>query len=193
MLLIVGLGNPGNRYTNTRHNIGERAVSLLHTRHIMAFEGWRNDFNALVAEGRIADTKVVLMLPQTYMNDSGHAVIQAVNFWKLAPSDVLVVSDDLALPLGKLRIRREGSGGGQKGLANVLERLGTQAVPRLRIGVGSAYTEGKPAEEAVLSKFAPDEREVVERMLGRADEAIEAIVRDGIEKAMNEYNEGSAE
>ena len=111
MKLIVGLGNPGPRYANTRHNVGARVVSMLHTKNVMEFGPWKPQFKSDVSEGRIGDEKVALLLPQTFMNDSGEAVIQAVNFWKLAPADVIVVLDDLALPLGRIRIRREGGSG----------------------------------------------------------------------------------
>jgi peptidyl-tRNA hydrolase, PTH1 family len=190
MKLIVGLGNPGSRYASTRHNIGARVVNLLHTKHIMEFGPWRTDMKSSLSEGRIGTEKVVLLLPQTYMNNSGEAVVHATTFWKIAPEDVLVVLDDLALPLGKLRLRREGTSGGQNGLKDVLARLGTDAVPRLRIGIGSERTADVPAEDSVLQKFAPEEAPVVEQAVTAAADAVVAVITDGLDVAMNRYNTG---
>jgi PTH1 family peptidyl-tRNA hydrolase len=190
MKLIVGLGNPGTRYANTRHNIGARVVAMLHTSQIVAFGPWKPMFKADVAEGRLGNEKVALMLPQTYMNDSGEAVIEAVNFWKLTPADVLVVLDDLALPLGRIRIRREGSSGGQNGLKDILARLSTEAIPRVRVGIGSTYTEGTPAEDSVLQRFAKEELVAAEKAIETARDAVIMTVTESLEAAMNKYNVG---
>lgn len=188
MKLIVGLGNPGQRYANTRHNVGARVVAMLHTKQIMAFGPWKQMFKADVSEGRIGSEKVALMLPQTYMNNSGEAVIEAINFWKLAPSDVLVVLDDLSLPLGRIRIRREGSSGGQNGLKDVLARLSTEAVPRVRVGIGSEYTKDTPAEDSVLQRFAKEELMEAEKAIETAMDAVVMAVTESLDAAMNKYN-----
>ncbi len=190
MKLVVGLGNPGPRYANTRHNIGARVVSMLHQAHVMDFGPWKQLFKAEVAEGRIGNEKVALLFPQTYMNNSGEAVIEAVNFWKLSPADVIVVLDDLALPLGRIRIRREGGSGGQNGLKDVIARLSTEAIPRVRVGIGSSYTEGVPAEDSVLQRFAKEELATAESAITAARDAVIMAITDGLDAAMNKYNTG---
>lgn len=190
MKLIIGLGNPGHKYINTRHNAGFRTVGLLHTLNIMNFDGWKAKFNAEISEGRIGNEKVVLMMPQTFMNRSGDAVIQGVNFWKIAPEDVIFALDDIDLPLGTIRIRREGSAGGHKGLQSALERLGTENIPRVRIGIGTPRAEQVPSEDFVLEKFSGEEMAEIERSIQKAADAITAIITEGIEPAMNRYNKG---
>lgn len=189
MKLIVGLGNHGSKYVNTRHNIGYRTVRLLHTLHIMEFDGWKSRFKASVSEGQIGGEKVVLMLPETFMNNSGDAVIQAVNFWKLEPADVIIVSDDLTLPLGQMRIRTTGGSGGQNGLKSVIQRLGTEDVPRLRVGIGNEGSDAIPAENFVLQRFSGEEMPLVEETARKAGDAINTIVGSGIDVAMNQFNE----
>ena len=188
MKLIVGLGNPGNKYTNTRHNIGHRTVQALHTMHIMDFDGWKSKFKSVVSEGRIKEEKVVLMLPETYMNNSGEAVVQAVNFWKLDPKDVVIVLDDLDIPLETMRIKTSGGSGGQNGLKSVISHLGTEEIPRLRIGIGNESSKDIPAEDFVLQNFSNEESGSVEKIIQKASEALQKIVEKGIDEAMNEYN-----
>jgi peptidyl-tRNA hydrolase, PTH1 family len=179
--LVVGLGNPGREYRDTRHNIGFMILD-----HLAA--GARADFRSEKAwhseVARWGD--VLLCKPQTYMNRSGTAVRAIGQFFKIAPEQMLIVADDLALPLGKLRLRPSGSSGGQKGLQSVIEQLGTQGIPRLRIGIGSA----KPGEavDHVLGRFAPDERFAMEDSLTRAVDAIACAQSQGLQAAMNAYN-----
>ncbi len=193
--LVVGLGNPGKEYANTRHNVGARVLETVRGELAGAGGGFddfrRNDeFRAAVSEGRLGGTKVVLMLPQTYMNESGAAVQPAARFWKVEPAEVLVVYDDKDLPLGKLRIRAGGSAGGHNGMRSVIERMGTEDLPRLRVGIGaSGGSRIADAAKFVLGKFAPGERDKIAAAEKRAAEAVGAILKDGLEAAMNKYNE----
>jgi len=187
MKLIVGLGNPGPKYEHTRHNAGWRAVRAFHTLHIEQLDGWKRKFDAEMAEGRIGDEKVALMLPQTFMNLSGDAVIQAVQFWHVDPADVVLVYDELDIPLGNIRIRASGSAGGHNGVKSVLERLGTQEVPRIRIGIGTERSAIVPAEDYVLERFSPDEEAEIAKAEDAAVKALESILTEGVEKAANAY------
>jgi PTH1 family peptidyl-tRNA hydrolase len=185
MKLVVGLGNPGPKYAGTRHNIGFDVLDYL-----AAAPGvgrWRSRFEALVTESVEGTEQVLLMQPQTLMNLSGRAVRAAVDFYKLAPADLLVVCDDIALPLGKLRARAKGSDGGQKGLRNIREQLATDEYSRLRIGVG-APGEHLDASDHVLSRFKPGERAAVEEAVAQAAQAVLLWVRQGIDVCMNRVN-----
>lgn len=185
MKLVVGLGNPGPKYAGTRHNIGFDVLDYL-----AAAPGvgrWRSRFEGLVTEAVEGTEQVLLMKPETFMNLSGRAVRAAVDFYKLAPADLLVVCDDIALPLGKLRARARGSDGGQKGLRNIREQLGTDEYPRLRIGVGSPG-EHWDAADYVLSRFKPGERAAVDEAVAQAAQAVLLWVRQGIDGCMNRVN-----
>ena len=185
MKVIVGLGNPGPKYAGTRHNVGFEVVDYLAA--APACGPFRSKFQALVAEAKEGDEPVLLVKPETFMNLSGRCVRQIVDFYKLTvPTDLLVVSDDFNLPLGKLRARPKGSHGGQNGLRDIQQQLGTDEYPRLRIGVG----EPGPGEavDHVLSRFRPAERKQVEEAVARAAEAVLVYVRSGIEACMNKAN-----
>jgi peptidyl-tRNA hydrolase, PTH1 family len=185
MKLVVGLGNPGPRYEGTRHNIGYAVVDYL-----AAAPGvgrWRNRFESQVAETVEGAEPVLLMKPETFMNLSGRAMRPALDFYKLSVSDLLVVCDDIALPLGKLRVRTKGSDGGQKGLRSIQEALGTPEYVRLRIGVGSPG-EHWDAADYVLSRFKPAERTAVEEAVAQAAQAVLVWVRQGAEVCMNRFN-----
>src|SRR4051794_40006488 len=185
MKLVVGLGNPGPKYTGTRHNIGFDVVDYL-----AAAPGvgrWRSRFEAQVTEAVEGVEQVLLMKPETFMNLSGRAVRAAIDFYKVPVADLLVVCDDIALPLGKLRARAKGSDGGQKGLRSIQEHLGTPDYPRLRIGVGSPG-EHLDAADHVLSRFKPAERKPVEEAVAQAAQAILLWVRQGIDVCMNRVN-----
>ncbi len=187
MKLIVGLGNPGAQYERTRHNAGFRAVRAFHTLHVDAFDGWKRKFEAEVSEGRIGNEKVALMLPQTFMNLSGDAVAHAVGFWKIAPADVIVVYDELDIPLGNIRIRTSGSAGGHNGIKSVIERLGTPDVPRIRIGIGTERAKLVPSEDFVLEKFSQDEEIDLGKAIENAVKALHVTLTEGIEAASNLY------
>lgn len=186
MKMVVGLGNPGARYAETRHNIGFLVVDQLADRYAVARP--RCKFRALLAEARVGDETVWLLQPQTYMNCSGEAVAAAVRFYQIDLADLLVVCDDLSLPLGRLRFRRKGSDGGHKGLRSIITCLGTAEFPRLRLGIGGPDELAMAAIEYVLSPFRDDEIEVLNQTLQRAAAGAEKWIREGIEAAMNQFN-----
>ena len=191
--LLVGLGNPGPRYAGTRHNLGFAAVDRI-ARESDADWG-RGSPSNLIAEGTFEGQSIVLAKPLTYMNLSGRAVVELTRDPDIAAEDLLVFLDDVALPLGTLRIRPRGSDGGHRGLASVLEALHTEEVPRVRLGIGpdegspgGSKSEDRDLAEFVLELFSAQEQEVVEKLLGRTVDAARALFRDGIERAMSLYN-----
>lgn len=185
MFCLVGLGNPGSEYAETRHNVGFHAIDLLAQRHDITVS--RHRHRALFGRGQVAGQDCLLVKPQTFMNDSGDAVLRLLLYYHIAVADVLVVYDDLALELGAIRIRRGGSDGGHKGLRSVSHYLHTQEVARVRLGIG-APPEGGNAINYVLSRFAKSELERVEDMVFRAAGAVETCLKEGLEVAMNRYN-----
>jgi PTH1 family peptidyl-tRNA hydrolase len=185
MRLVVGLGNPGDKYKNTRHNVGFEVVSRL----AKQFGGGtaKNRFQGEVAEAAFGGQKVLLLTPLTYMNLSGGSVLAARDFHKIEHENILIVCDDFNLPLAKLRLRGKGSSGGQKGLEDIIRRLGTEEIPRLRIGVGTP-PPGWDGARYVLGRFGSDEQPKIAAAIERAAEAAADWVRDGLEAAMNRYN-----
>jgi PTH1 family peptidyl-tRNA hydrolase len=188
MKLIVGLGNPGTKYDKTRHNAGFRVVRAFHTLYATEFDGWKDKFSGLVSEGRIGEKKIALLLPQTFMNLSGQAVREAVDFWKLEPTDILVVNDDFSLSIGKIRVRRDGSAGGHNGLKSIFERLATESIPRLKFGIGNEMLEKIPAEKFVLEHFSKEDETILASTIPPATDALSLIITEGLEAAMNRYN-----
>ena len=184
MKVVVGLGNPGPKYAGTRHNVGFDVVDYL--AGAPSCGPFRSKFQALVAEAKEGDEQVLLVKPETFMNLSGRAVREVVGFYKLAPADVLVVCDDFNLPLGKLRARAKGSHGGQNGLRNIQEQLGTDEYPRLRVGVGQPGP-GDPVDH-VLSRFKAGERKAIDEAVAKAAEGVLIWVKSGIEACMNRIN-----
>lgn len=188
MILVAGLGNPGRRYARTRHNLGFWVADVLARRASTPFAKGR--FEAETADWRLGGRRGLLVKPQTWMNLSGDAVGPLARWHKIPPRDVLVVCDDIDLPAGRLRARRAGGSGGHKGLASVLEALGTEEVPRLKIGVDRP--EG-PAEAWVLAPLSDEETEPLEAAAARAADAVETWATEGIEACMNRYNATAAE
>jgi len=187
MKLVVGLGNPGKKYEGTRHNVGFEVIRLLAQRHAAA--AGRLRFDGEVAEATVGGEKVLLVLPQTFMNLSGRCVRQTVDFFKLDVADLLVVCDDFNLPLGTLRLRAAGSDGGQKGLADTTRQLGTDQFARLRLGIGPVPPQWDPAD-FVLGRFAAAEQQIVADQIARAGDAVQTWVTEGIAPAMNRFNAG---
>ena len=182
--LIVGLGNPGRKYAHNRHNVGFQCLDRLAQAHGLSFA--RRRAKASLALGKIADVGVALAKPLTYMNLSGQAVRPLVSFYKLSLEDILAIYDDLDLPLGTIRLRPEGGSGGHKGMRSIIEALGSQAFPRLRVGIGRP--PGNDAVSYVLSDFTADEQITLESVYERIVAAVELFLREGIEAAMNAYN-----
>ena len=188
MKVIVGLGNPGRKYSDTRHNIGFRVLEEIARRSSIEKEESR--FDAIIGHIRIGGEKVFLVKPLTYMNLCGRAVGEAAEYLSVAWEDVLIVYDDVALPFGKLRMRAKGSAGGHKGLVSVLTRAGTLEVPRLRIGVGAAPA-GRGMVSWVLGAFSGEERAELPSLLDRTVDAIANWLDLGTERAMNRVNTSS--
>ncbi|HEY1013655.1 MAG TPA: aminoacyl-tRNA hydrolase [Herpetosiphonaceae bacterium] len=186
MFLIVGLGNPGEKYLNNRHNVGFQCVSELARRHNLSFDGKRSQ--ARIAEGQINGQRVALARPQTFMNDSGISVAGLANWYKIDPaSELLVIYDDLDLPFGTLRLRGQGSAGGQKGMLSTIRHLGGQDFGRLRFGIGRPPA-GWEVTNFVLGNWSAAEREQLPKLYDRAVEACELVLREGVLKAMNIVN-----
>lgn len=179
--LVVGLGNPGAEYNRTRHNVGFNVVDLLASEWGLAWQHSKS-WHALWAKGE----KAILVKPTSYMNRSGEPLSAVANFYKIAPAEVLVVLDDLALELGRLRLRTEGGTGGHNGLESIIMHLGTEAIPRLRIGIGAAPSEG--AVDYVLGRFFEEEIPVVEKTIERAADTVKCAIDKGVLSAMNLFN-----
>ncbi|MFH0982584.1 MAG: aminoacyl-tRNA hydrolase [Planctomycetota bacterium] len=183
MKLIVGLGNPGAKYAETRHNVGFRVIDELASR--WRIDTSREKFHAWFGKGTIHGEPVVLLKPTTFMNRSGQAVLAAGRFYQLEIPDLLAVLDDLALPPGRVRLRPDGSAGSHRGLQDIIDRLGTDAFARLRMGIGGAAGD---AVDYVLSPFTAEEAALVPRVVALAADAVECWVTRGSEETMNRYN-----
>jgi PTH1 family peptidyl-tRNA hydrolase len=181
--IVVGLGNPGREYAGTRHNIGFMVVNNL--ARLAGGTTVKKRFRSEIVEGPLDGEKFVFVAPQTYMNLSGHAVREVVNWYHLPLDDLLVVADDLDLPFGTLRVRARGSAGGHNGLASIFEQLGTQEISRLKVGIGRGPGT---AVSRVLSRFSPEEEKNLPDVIDRASEAVRLWAREGVIAAMNEVN-----
>ena len=184
--LLVCLGNPGDQYEHTRHNVGFLVADELAERSHVPVQ--RLKFRALTNTVTVGDRKVLLMKPVTYMNLSGEAVREAAAFYKIPPEHILVVSDEVALAPGKLRVRRSGSAGGHNGLKNIIAHLGTDQFPRIRLGVGQKPHPDYDMADWVLGKFQGEDKKAVEAAVKKAADAAECLIREGVDKAMNQYN-----
>lgn len=183
MKLVVGIGNPGAAYTGTRHNVGFDVVDELAARAGIGMNAER--FHAWFGTGERAGERVVLMKPTTFMNRSGQAVVAAGRFYKLAFADLLVISDDLALPVGRIRLRADGSSGGHNGLQDIIDRTGTDEFARLRLGIGEPI--GVPAN-FVLGRFDEHEAKTMQRVVKRAADCVECWIEHGCDLAMTRFN-----
>lgn len=184
--IVVGLGNPGMAYEGTRHNAGCAALAELARRN--GIELNKKQFKALTGVGTVAGKKAMLLFPQTYMNNSGEAVQATMAFYKLTPAQLLVLSDDISLDVGGVRVRKQGSDGGQKGLRSIITHVGTQEFPRVRIGVGKKPHPAYDLADWVLSKFKKDEQPAMEQAYDRAASAAELIISGRIDEAMNKFS-----
>jgi PTH1 family peptidyl-tRNA hydrolase len=184
--LLVGLGNPGTEYRETRHNVGFMVADALVARWRVA-DQWREKFESLQVKTTVGEVPIIVAKPLTFMNLSGQAVQAMAAFYKIEPADVFIVTDDVALPLGRLRARREGGAGGHNGLRSVIQHLGTEAFPRMRVGVGRGSGDRDLADH-VLGRFDASERDTVSAAVLRAADATEMFVSEGIERVMNAFN-----
>ena len=184
--LVVGLGNVGDKYENTRHNVGFEVADELANRARVPIQKLK--YRALTNTVEIGGEKVLLMKPVTYMNLSGEAVGEAARFFKVPADHVLVISDDVALPVGKLRLRRSGSAGGHNGLKNIIQHLGTDQFPRIKVGVGQKPHPDYDMADWVLSKFAGEDLKTITEAIRKAADAVECLIQEGPDKAMNRFN-----
>lgn len=184
--MIVGLGNPGRQYESTRHNAGAIALDYLAGQENIQVK--RLKFQSLCGDGGIRGKRVLLLKPATFMNRSGEAVRDAMAFYKIPPQRVIVLLDDITLPVGAMRIRRSGSSGGQKGMENILYLTGSDEFPRIKIGVGHKPHPDMDLADWVLSRFSPAEAKALEALLPDVREGLELILEGSIEEAMNKYN-----
>ncbi len=184
--LIVGLGNPGDQYENTRHNVGFRALDELAETANIPVQKLKH--KALTNTCTIAGVKVLLMKPITYMNLSGEAVSDAARFYKIPPERIIVLCDDVSLPVGKLRIRKNGSAGGHNGLKSIIQHLGTDQFPRVKIGVGEKPHPDYDLADWVLGKFAKEDKKVIDEMVQKAAKAAAYYIEKGPDKAMGQFN-----
>jgi len=187
--LIVGLGNPGEEYAGTRHNVGFQVANRLAKRLRIEFKSKAAD--ARIAEGTLGTTRIAIARPGTFMNDSGHSVRRLLQRYRLEPKDLVVVYDDIDLPLGKIRIRPSGGPGTHNGMRSIVAEIGSESFPRVRLGI---HPEGQRGDltDHVLSPFEGEEKAKAEDMVMRASEAIEVLLRDGIERAMEKFNRETA-
>lgn len=186
MYAIIGLGNPGMQYATTRHNIGFEVIERV--AHDQGISITKRKHKALLGEGTIGRERVVLVQPQTYMNLSGESVQEIVKWYKIPPAQVIVIYDDVSLEVGDLRIRGKGSAGGHNGMRSIISHLGTEEFPRIRIGVGEK-PPGWDLADYVLGRFSKQELELIIPVITLASEVVEKIISDGLQYAMNRYNQ----
>ena len=184
--IVVGLGNPDRKYTLTRHNSGFLCVDMLSEK--LNFRVDKLKFKSLIADATIGGHRCIVMKPQTYMNNSGEAVRECANFYKIKPENIIVIYDDISLDVGKLRIRRKGTDGGHNGIKSIIYHLNSDQFPRIKVGCGKKPHPDYNLADWVLSEFKKDEQKVLEPVLENACKAIELLLDNQIDKAMNLYN-----
>ena len=184
--LVVGLGNPDKKYRNTRHNTGFIAVDYMAGE--LGIELSKKKFDSLTAEAVIAEEKVLLMKPQTYMNLSGVAVEKAASFYKISPENVIVIFDDISLPVGRMRIRRKGTHGGHNGIRSIIDYLQSENFPRVKVGIGERPNPHYDLADWVLSTFKEDELKSIKEVAGHCLDIVKLIIEGNIEQAMSKYN-----
>lgn len=187
MILIVGLGNPGQKFQKTRHNIGFRAVDEITANFQFPIFKFQSIFNAQISKGIIKNQKIILVKPQTFMNLSGKVVGSLLKNYKLKPNNLIVIHDDIDLPLGKIKITIGRGAAGHKGVESIIRELKTKDFVRFRVGI-NRFTQNQKLDEFVLKKFSKEEEKIVKEVIQSASEAIETALEEGIEKAMNKYN-----
>lgn len=185
MYIIVGLGNPGAKYSATRHNIGFRVIDALSERFQIPLN--QKKHKAVFGSGFIEGQKVILAQPQTFMNLSGESVRELADFYKVPETDIIVIYDDISLDVGQLRLRKKGSAGGHNGIKNIIAQLGSQEFPRIKVGVGEKPA-GWDLVDHVLGAFPKEQHDLVEDSISRAADACACLINEGIEAAMNQYN-----
>ena len=183
MKLIVGLGNPGKKYEHTRHNMGFDVLDLFSDLAMIDID--KESFKGLLGRGKLFDQDVLLLKPQTYMNLSGESVQEVVHYFKIKLEDIVVIYDDMALPIGRIRLRERGSSGGHKGMQNIIEHLGSEDIKRIRVGIGEPTFD---VIDYVLAKPSKDEAPEIEEAIKEAVEALKVILKNNFEVAMNKFN-----
>jgi peptidyl-tRNA hydrolase len=187
MFLIVGLGNPGDRYSETRHNVGFMTLDKLAKRNNINIDIKKSRFKGMCGEGYIQEQKVILLKPLTYMNLSGESIVEVANWYKISSSCIIIIYDDVDLKSGDIRVRKSGGSGTHNGMKSVILNLNTQYFPRVRVGIGTSDSD-KDLAEYVLKKMTKGEYEVIEKGINHACDAVETILGENIEIAMNKYN-----
>lgn len=185
MFAVVGLGNPGRNYEGTRHNVGFDAIDLLASRNNIKIN--KIKFKSIYGEGIIGNNKVILLKPQTYMNNSGMAVLDLYNFYKLPVENIIVVVDDIDIEFSTIRVKAKGSAGSHNGMKSIIYHLQSDNFPRVKIGIGQKQ-EGQDLADFVLSRFNREERDKIDLAIEKAALAVETIITDGVQKAMNQFN-----
>ena len=183
MILVVGLGNIGSKYDKTRHNVGFDVIDVLADRHNISVS--KEKFKGICGEGIIENKKVMLLKPSTYMNLSGESILEAANFYKLSPNEIIIIYDDISLNVGRLRIRDKGSAGGHNGIKSVIANLKTDEFPRIKVGVGAPNIN---LIEHVLGVFDIEVRVIVEMVFEASADAVEEMIANGVNASMNKYN-----
>lgn len=186
MYLIAGLGNPGREYTGTRHNIGFEAIDAICAKYDIKLG--KEKFRAVYGDGFIGGERVLVVKPQTYMNLSGESIREIADWYKIDDESIIIIYDDVSLPVGKLRIREKGSAGGHNGIKSIIYQLQTDIFTRIKIGIGAPEHSGYDMKDYVLGKFSKEETEILIKSVIRAAEAIEEIIVSGAKSAMNKFN-----